>query len=239
MDTRNTSPENAQRASPKSNRPLAGVILIVIGSVLLARQMHLDVPRWIFSWEMILIGVGLFIGARRSFQPGGWIVPIVIGTIFLVQDELLGYEYRHVFWPVIIIGAGLYMILRPKQNRWERGLTTENSSDDFIDSSVLFGGVKKKIITKNFQGGRIDNIFGGTDLDLMQADFTGTIVMDFSVAFGGVKLIVPPHWNIRNEATAILGGIDDKRPIVQADDNSKVLILKGTVMFGGLDIKSY
>ncbi len=239
MDTQNTSPENARRASPKSNRPLGGVILIIIGSVLLAKQMDVDIPRWIFSWEMILIGIGLYAGARRSFQPGGWLVPIAIGTVFLLQDQFLGYEYRHFFWPVVIIGIGVFMILRPKRHKWERGMATENSSDDFVDSSVVFGGSKKKVITKNFQGGTIDNFFGGTDLDLMQADFNGSIVMDFNVAFGGVKLVVPPHWNIRNEVTAILGGIDDKRPLGQSEDQSKVLILKGTVMFGGLDIKSY
>jgi len=239
MDTRNTSPEQARRATPKSNRPLGGMILIIIGSVLLARQLDVDLPRWLFSWEMILIGIGLFIGARRSFQPGGWIVPIIIGTVFLVQHEWIGWDYRHFFWPVIIIGIGLYMIFRPKHKEWERGFTSESSSDDFINSSVVFGGVKKKMITKNFQGGSIDNIFGGTDLDLMQADFKGTIVMDFNVAFGGVKLVVPPHWNIKNEVTPILGGIDDKRPVVPVEDASKLLVLRGTIMFGGLDIKSY
>ena len=239
METQNTTPTEAHRASPKSNRPLAGLILIIIGSVLLARQLDVDVPRWIFSWEMLLIGVGLYFGARSSFKPGGWIVPIAIGSVFLIQDELLGRQYHHFFWPVVIIGIGLYMVLRPKQNRWERGFSTESTADDFIDSAVVFGGAKKKVISKNFQGGKIENIFGGTDLDLMQADFKGNIVLDFSVAFGGVKLVVPPQWNIKNEVTAILGGIDDKRPSVQGDDPTKLLILKGTIMFGGLDIRSY
>src|SRR6185295_4782022 len=140
---------------------------------------------------------------------------------------------------VFLIAMGLYMVLRPRRS-WKRGLTSENSSQDFVDSSVAFGGIKKNIISKDFQGGRIDNIFGGTDINMMQADFKGVVVMDFNVAFGGIKLVVPPHWNIRNEITAILGGVDDKRPQVQqVDEPGKVLVLKGSVMFGGVDIKSY
>ncbi len=68
----------------------------------------------------------------------------------------------------------------------------------------------------------------------MQADFKGTIVMDFNIAFGGCKIILPPQWNVRNEITAILGGIDDKRPAVSDVDPSKTLVLTGSVMFGGV-----
>ena len=166
-------------------------------------------------------------------------IPIIIGTFFLIQREFLDIRMEHLFWPVFLITMGLYMIFRPKR-KWDRGMTSDNSNNDFVDSSVAFGGIKKNIISKNFQGGRIENIFGGTDLNMMQADFKGVIVLEFNVAFGGIKLVVPPNWNIRNEITAIMGGIDDKRPQVQqTDDSGKVLVLKGSVMFGGVDIKSY
>ena len=243
METQNNTPDYTGKRRGRSNRPFGGIVLVVIGSLLLARQLDVDIPRWIFSWEMILIAVGVYIGARRSFVPGGWIVPIILGCAFLVQEEFLGMDSRHYFWPVFIIGMGLYMILRPRKGHWEKGFnmggTSDGTSDDFADSYVVFGGVKKKIISKNFQGGRIENLFGGTDIDLMQADFKGTITLDVNVAFGGVKLVVPPQWNIKNEIGAILGGVDDKRPSVQNEDATKVLVLRGTVMFGGVDIKSY
>lgn len=221
----------------EKNRPMGGLVLVIIGLLLLGRQMDLGVPHWMFSWEMILISIGVFIGARRSFQPGGWLVMVFIGAVFLIQDEFFDISMRHYVWPIMIIGIGLFMIIRPRKRSWDSYNTT--SSEDFTDSSVAFGGVKKKIITKSFSGARIENIFGGTDIDMMQADFKGTVVMDFNVAFGGVKLVVPPHWNVKNEITAILGGIDDKRPMVQNEDPGKVLVLKGTVLFGGIDIKSY
>jgi hypothetical protein len=40
--------------------------------------------------------------------------------------------------------------------------------------------------------------------------------------------------------TAVLGGIEDKRPpVTEAVGSSKVLILEGTVVMGGIDIRSY
>ena len=222
---------------------MGGLVLVAIGSLLLARQMGVHLPHWLFSWEMIPIGIGLFIGARQSFRLGGWLIPIFIGVAFLIQDEILDFDMRQYFWPIAIISIGLFMILRPRRGRWEKeivaGAGTEKNGGDTLDSSIVFGGVKKNIISKNFQGGRIETLFGGTDLNLMQADFTGTIVINFNIAFGGSKLVVPPQWNVRNEITAILGGIEDKRSLVQDVDANKVLVLKGTVMFGGVEIKSH
>jgi len=238
METQN-NPLDRNDTRNRSNLPFGGIVLIVIGTVFLLHQLDLGLPHWLISWPMILIGIGVFAGARRGFVPGGWIIPLAIGAFFLVEHEFMDRSIRHIFWPVFLIAMGLYMVLRPRRS-WKRGLTSENSSQDFVDSSVAFGGIKKNIISKDFQGGRIDNIFGGTDINMMQADFKGVVVMDFNVAFGGIKLVVPPHWNIRNEITAILGGVDDKRPQVQqVDEPGKVLVLKGSVMFGGVDIKSY
>jgi predicted membrane protein len=222
--------------------PLGGVVLVIIGVALMARQMDLGLPYWVFSWPMIPIAIGIYVGAKHNFRFGGWIVPILIGLAFLMEDVFFGYDARHYFWPTAIIVIGLFMIIRPRRRGWEKEFVTgaaDTTSGDFIDSAIVFGGAKKNIITKNFQGGRIENIFGGTDLNMMQADFKGTVIMDFSVIFGGVKLVVPPQWTIRNEVTAILGGIDDKRPMVPDSDPNKVLVLRGTVTFGGLDIKSY
>jgi hypothetical protein len=38
----------------------------------------------------------------------------------------------------------------------------------------------------------------------------------------------------------IFGGLNDKRPIqATVSDDAKVIVLKGTCLFGGIDIKSY
>ncbi len=111
---------------------------------------------------------------------------------------------------------------------------------DRINESVVFGGVNRKLMTKNFQGGKATVIFGGLDLDLTQVDFTGVVNLDLEVGFGGVKLIVPPHWDVRTEVSTIAAGLEDKRMFREGGvDTNKVLILKGTLLFSGLEIKSF
>ena len=111
---------------------------------------------------------------------------------------------------------------------------------DRINESVIFSGVNRKLMTKDFQGGKATVIFGGLDLDLTQVDFTGVVTLDLEVGFGGVKLLVPPHWDVRTEVSNIAAGLEDKRMFLEGVvDTNKVLILKGTLLFSGLEIKSF
>ncbi len=111
---------------------------------------------------------------------------------------------------------------------------------DRINERVIFSGVNRKLITKDFQGGKATVIFGGLDLDLTQVDFTGVVTLDLEVGFGGIKLIVPPHWDVRTEISNLAAGLEDKRMFREGGvDTNKVLILKGTLLFSGLEIKSF
>lgn len=111
---------------------------------------------------------------------------------------------------------------------------------DRIHESVFFSGVNRKLMTKNFLGGKATVIFGGLDLDLTQVDFDGVVSLDLEVGFGGVKLIVPPHWDVRTEVSNIAAGLEDKRMFREGGvDTNKVLILEGTLLFSGLEIKSF
>lgn len=117
--------------------------------------------------------------------------------------------------------------------------TMAGGADDVVDLTTIFGGIKKKIFSKNFKGGQTTNFFGGTELDLSQADIQGEAVLDIVQAFGGVKLIVPSNWEVKSDLTSILGGIDDKRSTHSPSGTTKRLILTGTCVLGGVDIKNY
>jgi hypothetical protein len=111
---------------------------------------------------------------------------------------------------------------------------------DRINERVIFSGVNRKLMTKDFQGGKATVIFGGLDLDLTQVDFTGVVSLNLEVGFGGVKLIIPPHWDVRTEVSNLAAGLEDKRMFREGGvDPNKVLILKGTLLFSGLEIKSF
>jgi predicted membrane protein len=100
--------------------------------------------------------------------------------------------------------------------------------------------VVKTVFSKNFRGGDVVNIFGGTELDLTQADINGRVVIDIVQIFGGSKIIVPSNWQVVSDTAAVFAGIDDKRiksGVIQ--DNNKILVIKGVSIFAGIDIRSY
>ncbi|MBW7839431.1 MAG: hypothetical protein H3C36_07295, partial [Chitinophagaceae bacterium] len=74
-----------------------------------------------------------------------------------------------------------------------------------------------------------------------QAGMKVPAVLEINNVFGGTKLVVPSDWNVKNEVTAIFGGIDDKRKYLAniVPDPEKSLLIKGSCLFGGIDIVSY
>ena len=231
-----------------------GIFLLAIGGIALARSFGVPVPDWLFSWQMLLIAIGLFIGFKKGFRDGGWFVPIIIGGAFLANDYILEGDLRSHIWPLILITVGALFIFRPRHRhcrgfKKKDGLQSETitpvseesyTQDDFIDNVNIFSGTKKVILSKNFKGGDIVNIFGGSEIDLTQADITTPAILEVTAIFGGATLIVPSNWAIKSEAVTIFGGIGDKRKIVPSTESpTKTLVLKGTMIFGGMEIKSY
>ena len=81
---------------------------------------------------------------------------------------------------------------------------------------------------------------GGTEINLMKADIQQPILLEVNNVFGGAKLIVPSNWDVKNEVTAVFGGIEDKRTInTGIPDPEKIIVLKGTCVFGGIEITNY
>jgi predicted membrane protein len=239
--------------SGRSNNMLTGVFILVIGVAALLKATLTDFPDWLFSWQMLLIAFGMFIGLRHNFRGPSWLILILIGGIFLINEIYPEISFRRYMWPVAIIVVGLFIILRPRRGwKFNPHKKTEGASDsfftedidyskeDFVDNTSIFGGAKKIVISKNFKGGDLVNIFGGTELDLSQADFTGVAVIELTTIFGGTKLLVPSNWAVKSEAVTIFGGIEDKRRMQTITEASeKTLLIRGTVIFGGIEIKSF
>ncbi|HEX7846910.1 MAG TPA: LiaF domain-containing protein [Chitinophagaceae bacterium] len=252
-------PPEAYR-SDRSSHIWTGVFILLIGVVALLRNTMTDFPDWLFSWQTLLIALGLFIGLRHKFKGVAWFILIIVGGVFLMNEIYPELTFRRYMWPMALIAVGLFFILRPRgrfRSHWHEsrgkgeyrvsgGFNMDDcgqnqvTEDDFVDATSIFGGTKKNILSKNFKGGDIVNVFGGTELNLSQADVNGTAVLELTTIFGGTKLIVPSNWSVKPEAVTIFGGIEDKRQMPSSSDApEKTLVLKGTVIFGGIDIKSF
>lgn len=225
-----------------AGRVWVGLGFIIVGGFLLAERSGLDLPYWLFSWKMILIAVGLFIGARRSFKPGSWIILVLIGSAFLAEDIFFDFNLRPYYWPIIVISIGLVILLRsPKKKSADKdwGMTHE-SKDNVIRVTSVLSGTKENVISKDFKGGEITSILGGSEINLSQADMTATATIDITNVMGGTVIIVPPHWGIKSDVVCILGGVDEKRAVGKNfSDPNKLLRITGTCLLGGVEIKSY
>jgi hypothetical protein len=113
------------------------------------------------------------------------------------------------------------------------------SSEDYIDATTVFGSIHKNILSKNFRGGDITIFMGGAEINLSQADIQGTAAIDITQIMGGTKIIVPANWEVRSQMTSVFGNIEDKRQNIGNTDPNKVLIIDGSSVFGGIEIRNY
>ncbi len=143
----------------------AGVVVLCIGLFILLRRMGLDLPHWLFSWPMILIAIGFIMGVKGKFQGVAWFVVTFIGCVFLVGD-IFPYDWnlRRFVWPGILIVIGVYIIGRAtsKRQQYERIFAADDTAnaEDYIQSTTLFSGTNKVILSKDFKGGSITTMFG-------------------------------------------------------------------------------
>jgi len=233
----------------------AGVFIVLIGIALLL-PLPSQLRDWVISWPMLLIVIGLFIGLRHGFRGPAWLILILVGGTFLIEKINPDISFREYLVPAILISIGLFFIFRPRRRKFcgkednppvgttenaaVAGLTGEkNYKEDYIDSTSIFGGIKKNVLSKNFKGGDIVNIFGGSEINLGQADINGRVELEVTQLFGGTKLVVPSNWEVKPEMTAIFGGIEDKRDVSATSNPDKVLVLRGTSIFAGIEIKSF
>jgi predicted membrane protein len=229
----------------QSRRIGFGIALIVFGAFFLLDNLDVipyNLRHYIFQWEGILIIIGTIMLISNPRKNTGWIL-IIIGAFFLLPDLIyIPWFNMRIFWPILLIAFGFFYIIR------QRGHSTAISekpdgSMDFLDDTNLFGGGAVIITSNNFKGGKITSIFGGADYDFTNAKLSAEpSVLDFFAMFGGGNFIVPSDWNVKTEVTAVFGGFSDKRKtkIDPGTSNpSKELIIKGFVLFGGGELKSY
>lgn len=237
-------------STQNQSRTVAIALLIISAGVLLLLN-QLDVipyavSRIFLTWQMLLIAIGAISLLTSKDKTTGSIL-VAIGLIFLIARlSDISVSIWSVLWPTVLIIVGvslLYNHLRKSPGGNPTNMINEGEDpSDFIDEVAIFGGNEKFITANNFRGGRITNIFGGSELNLTKANLAeGNHVLEVVYIFGGSSLIVPPDWDVRMEVVSIFGGFSDKRYKRQesSTDAKKQLTIKGLAIFGGGDIKTY
>jgi predicted membrane protein len=167
---------------------------------------------------------------------------MAVGGFFLIP--MIFRETFHaynLFWPSIFVIIGITFIVT-KRRGWDSVASKGITGDDYIDIVNVYSGGERQIVSENFRGGKISAVFGGTELDLTKAKLApGRNVLEIACVFGGATFIVPDDWNVSIEVTPVLGGFNDSRKLIpgRTVDPTKQLVIKGAVVFGGGEIKSY
>lgn len=222
-----------------------GIIVAVVGVLLMASNfgyLPYHLRHIFFSWQMLLIAIGIINLVSHESKTLG-VILISVGTFFLLPDIFVfSFNFVKLFWPMLLIGVGLSLIFLGRRSpHWKHRRMESRLEEGFLFETNIFGGSKRIIVEESFKGGEINNIFGGSELDFTQSKLAvGKNVLDVSCIFGGMAILVPADWNVRLEVTSIFGGFSDKRfKVIKPDDDSKVLIIKGSCVFGGGEIKSF
>ena len=218
-----------------------GVMMLGVGLYFLLERefnFHFGMQRFIFPIALIFVGIYLITKKRKEqqvleeFQEK--IRKKASASSVSSEEYKIGEEYNK--------GEKSTFSSHSAGEKSYAGMSgvSGTSYTDSVSIDSIMSGINKRMLTKNFQGGKLTAAFGGIDLDLTQSDFSGMVTLQVDVIFGAIKLVVPPHWDVRVEVTNIAAGVEDKRAYRQSEvDSDKVLVIRGTVFFGGLEIKSY
>ncbi|MFO7256555.1 MAG: DUF5668 domain-containing protein [Bacteroidota bacterium] len=229
------------------------VLLIAIGFLVGAKQGFSGI-----GW-FILIFVGAFFFAKEhipftwGIEPYMWpILIIIVGLLVLYRGSVsrpippprgphhhnpYHNPYRHT--PKEPASQAASEDSQTTQSTEATSQPKGSRGEDTVDLTAIFGSIKRKVFSKSFRFADVTALFGGVELDLTNADIQDRATIDLTQFFGGTTLIVPANWAVESDLVAILGGINDKRGGSASAARDKVLVLSGTAICAGIEIKSY
>lgn len=227
-------------------RSSAGLILgigaILLGLVLLLEQIpgfrESGILEFIKNlWPLVLVGMGLAMFRRRdACHPArGWVM-VAAGLLLLLVT--LGHgRFDGLIGPGFVLLAGIFIVLRTLARH--RAELPAPVMEDLVKGTAILSGFKHRLPSRVFKGAELTAIFGGFDLDLRQVVMEVPVTrIDVFVLFGGGELRVPEDWEVSIQATAIAGGVADKsQPYPEAGTRKPQLVVSGTILFGGIEVK--
>jgi predicted membrane protein len=234
----------------KLNIATVGLLCIAVGVLLLLRNfgiMSNQLFHLLVSWELLLIVLGLVWLVKQRLTVG--FILLAFGLYFFIPDVFgLSDEWKDNMWPFFLVLLGLILLLKlRKQSKWTKydegwrhnpeGATVVE--DGFVTADVSFGSVHHIVLDPEFKGAFLRVSFGSAVLDLRHTQLIGeetSVTIDAS--FGGIELYAPSAWNVISELNTNFSGVDDKRYLNTAIDSTHKLVIRGNIIFGGVEIKN-
>jgi predicted membrane protein len=229
----NTSITEKSPAAVPSVKVIVGIFFTLLGVLMTLDNLDLvDADRYLQFWPVVIIAIGILkLWDRRSRTFA--VIGIIAGALLLLFNTGFVRVSIFDFWPVILIVIGLAIVAHAF------GLSTSLPASGHEPPATIWGvfGIRKEMIhSHNYAGNRIIAFLGGCELDLTKADIEqGTAEIDVVVSWGGVEIRVPEGWEVVGNLVPIMGGADIR---TKAAPGGRRLIVNGTAIMGGIEIKS-
>lgn len=220
----------SEKRGCKANKVGVGILILLAGTILLLRQMGFLLEptyQWLFTWPMILVVVGIFIGFATKFRDLSWLVLIGIGFFFLIDDIVPGISIRQYIWPAIVIGLGLIVIFWPRKKStlvWERRIGFDSPKHDYDHDPETSDFTKKDSFENVTQSAELNK-----DAE-EEKNVSFEEVLDVTAIFGGIKKNVVSKVFKGGDIVSIFGGCEIN--LSQADFDKQVKI-DAVQIFGG------
>ena len=200
-------------------------------------------------WPALLIGWGV----RGIFRSGfrlrlGSLIILALGVVFLLSNLSIWAWDVGQLWPLLLVLLGLAIIGRlGRPRRWlrrrigRRGSASARATVTGSDSSdsYVFSGGHERVTSQEYRGGTVSAICGGLELDLQEAKLgADQVTLDVRVVCGGMEIRVPKDWMVHMQPSVVLGCAELQRRQPKIKDASGELIITGTVICGGIEVKN-
>ena len=205
-------------------------------------MLDFDIPIKLISWRIIPLIIGINALLRKDYIGG--IIGIGISVVFYIPDFLTSEERTQYYklWPLLLVAIGLAILAKymfPQQFHQCNGAKTQTEDRNYVNESNIMAGSSSKFVTKDFVGGRINCVMGGSEINLTEADLQSNSTLRVFILMGGMAMRVPKEWNVKLDVFPIMGGVEDQITKFPENvvDKSKVLVISGHVIMGGIEIK--
>ncbi|MCI0707889.1 MAG: cell wall-active antibiotics response protein [Ignavibacteriae bacterium] len=222
-----------------------GLIIVIIGTLFMLGNFEiLEAREYLRYWPVLLIALGIskLVYSEHGGKLFGFL--LTVGGALLLLDRLYVIDFRwsH-FWPLILIGFGGSMLWNAMKRRTGGGTlfagwSEPKETNSTISHIAVMAGIEGSNTSQDFRGGELTAVMGGMEIDLRQAVIKdGDAVIEIFAMWGGIELRVPKEWTVVIEGVPIMGAFEDTTQPPKGGSTQR-LIIKGTVVMGGAEIKN-
>lgn len=220
---------------------IIGLLFVLLGVSLALKAFGYDFEIFFDGWWALFIIIPSFAGLFERRDRTSSLIGLGVGVLLLLsaQDIITWQMFGKLIVSFIFLMIGLSMVFRKSYTSHEFKGESVTGTPEFKNYSAFFGGRNIRYDNQEFKGANISVVCGGIDLNLRNAIINSDVIIEASIALGGMDIFVPNNVNVEIDCTPILGGVDNKTvtPISSEGKPTPTIYIKATCILGGIDVK--